>query len=81
MEKQSISVPKRAIVSGRLLDKRLPNNTVADAGNIKPKTRKSKSSNKTKNRYKKQTVLENPKRIKFQVNQELKNKFLLKMYQ
>lgn len=51
MEKQSISVPKRAniVSNSRLLDKRLPDNTVADIGNIKPKTRKSKSSNKTKN--------------------------------
>ena len=83
MEKQSISVPKRdnIVSNSRLLDKRVPDNTVADIGNIKPKTRKSKSSNKTKTRYKKQTVLENPKLIKFQVNQELKSKFLQKMYQ
>ena len=50
MEKQSISMPKidNIVSNGRLLDKRLPDNTVADIGNIKPKTRKSKSSNKTK---------------------------------
>ena len=50
MEKQSISVPKKNICAGigELLDKRVPDNTVADISNIKPKTRKVKSSNKTK---------------------------------
>ena len=50
MEKQSISMSKRdnIVSNSRLLDKRLPDNTVPDIGNIKSKTRKSKSSNKTK---------------------------------